>query len=188
MLNRTAALDIVVPFLMQERIEGFRGEAYQDLGRGKGIWTYGFGHTAGVKEGMKISRPTAIQLLKFDTNETAEIIENRLPNTLNPNQFAALISFTFNVGPGKMGEKDGFLTLKSGRPSTLLKMIQEFPEPTPEQLKETADQFLRWIYAGGEVLSGLCTRRTRERELFLTPYTSPGDTAAPASDSSGVAV
>lgn len=139
--------------------------AYPDAG----AFSYGYGHR-GVPEGSIITEPVAADLLMEDALATAELIKPRLPEWINPNQFASLISFTYNVGAGRMGYKDGFLVLKDGEPSTLLKEIQASKDPSPNQLYEIGNLFLHWIYANGEPHSGLCSRRTKERALFLKPY------------------
>lgn len=181
MLDRATAIKIVIPFLRAR--ESFRSAAYQD---GAGVWTIGYGHTAGVKPGMKISFAEGEQLLEQDAEQIAGLIETHMPTWLNPNQFAALISFAFNVGPGKYEEKDGLLTLKNGKPSHLLRYLRApSAELAPTQI---GDEFLHWIYIAGEPSSGLCSRRTMERKLFLTPYTPPGVTPELADDSSSSGV
>lgn len=153
-------MDIAIEFL--KKAEGLRLQAYADQG---GRLTIGYGHAQGVNAGDKITEDQANDLLKEDVLETWELISREIPTDLTDNMYAALISFTFNVGPGEKGKKDGFLELKRGGPSTLLKML--FDDTAPDN--EIADQFLRWSYVGDVINSGLVTRRTAERKLFLTP-------------------
>jgi len=81
---------------------------------------------------------------------------------LTQNQFDALVSILFNVGPGAKGVKDGIITLKSGVPSTLLRMLNL------SIYAGAADEFPKWCHGlGGALLPGLVTRRARERALFL---------------------
>ena len=160
MLDLDSAIEIAIPKL--KIFESFRSRAYPDQ---NGVWTIGYGHTAGVKPGMKMSVLVAEKLLVQDTEQIAQLLEPHLPEFLNPNQFAALISLAYNIGPGKAGARDGFLIQKSGEPSTILKKLTE-----GAPAHEIGDCFLSWIYVGDEASSGLCSRRTRERELFLTPY------------------
>jgi lysozyme len=68
---------------------------------------------------------------------------------LNDNQFAALVSFVYNLGAGALQE------------STLLGLLNG------GNYNGAAEQFSRFVYAGGEVLQGLVTRRNAERALFL---------------------
>ena len=70
---------------------------------------------------------------------------------INDNQFSALVSFCYNVGPGN---------LKS---STLLRHVNNGKFP------EAANEFLKWTKAQGKELPGLVKRREAERRLFLTP-------------------
>lgn len=163
MLNQTAAIEIVVPLL--QLWEGFSQHAYED----NGGFSYGYGHR-GCGENDQIDEIGAAKLLLNDVVNVSAMISKSLPDWLNPNQLAALISFTYNVGPGKIGSKDGFLVLKSGKPSTLLSKIVAATNPGVEELQDIGNQFLHWIYSKGEPVSGLCTRRTRERTLFLKPY------------------
>ncbi|HHW7450572.1 TPA: glycoside hydrolase family protein, partial [Pasteurella multocida] len=47
--------------------------------------------------------------------------------------------------------------------STLFRMAKQGYTP------QMCDQFLRWVYAGGQKLKGLEIRREKERQLCLTP-------------------
>jgi lysozyme len=69
---------------------------------------------------------------------------------LNQNQFDALTSWTYNLGP---------TNLKS---STMLKVLNDGNyDEVPEQIK-------KWNKAGGQVLNGLIKRRDAEAELFVS--------------------
>ena len=124
-----------------ESFEGLRLTAYQDS---VGIWTIGYGHTKGVKQGQTITQQQAEAFLQQDL-AVAEAAVNRLVLTLSDNQFAALVSFTFNLGAGNLTK-----LLKNG-------------------LAAAADRILLFDHAGGKALPGLTRRRTAERALFLTP-------------------
>ncbi len=124
-----------------ESFEGLRLTAYQDS---VGIWTIGYGHTKGVKQGQTITQQQAEAFLQQDL-AVAEAAVNRLGLTLSDNQFAALVSFTFNLGAGNLTK-----LLKNG-------------------LAAAADRILLFDHAGGKALPGLTRRRTAERALFLTP-------------------
>lgn len=165
MLDRGAALNVIVPLLKDW--EEFTPVAKWDVDG----WMIGYGHHGPeVNQGMKIDSSRALELLWEDAGARADLIIPKLPKILNPNQLGSLISFVYNVGPGGK-HKDGFLMLRNGEPSTLFKMIWAMPlDATPDQLKAIGDEFLKWIYADGQPSSGLCTRRTRERGLFLTPF------------------
>ncbi|MDN5681338.1 MAG: lysozyme [Ewingella sp.] len=129
-----------------KRFEGYRLSAYQDS---VGVWTIGYGHTRGVKRGDKITRAQADEFLAQDAADAASDVERRVKVPLNQNQFDALVSFTFNLGDGN---------LKS---STLLRRLNE------GNYRAAADQFGRWVFAGGVLLDGLVKRREAERQLFI---------------------
>ncbi|CAI1074062.1 Phage-related lysozyme (muraminidase) [Serratia quinivorans] len=156
-LNKAMAIsDKGIEFIKKE--EGLRLAAYLDS---VGIWTIGYGHTGGVIPGSSISREQAEYLLREDIRGFEKIINNEVKVPLNQNQFDALVSFIFNVGPGRKGVKSGLITLKDGRPSTLLRCLNN------GQYRDAANAFNSWVYAGGVVLKGLVNRRERERSLFL---------------------
>lgn len=69
---------------------------------------------------------------------------------LKQNQFDALVSFTFNVGPAALQR------------STLRQKVNR------NEHEEGKEEFLRWIYAGGKVIPGLVKRRRVEAEMFLS--------------------
>ena len=127
--------------------EGLLLKAYQDSG---GVWTIGYGHTKGVKKGDQITEFMATEYLKDDLRTSEQAVSLYVTSEINQNQFDALVSFTFNLGPGN---------LKS---STLLKRVNADPnDPDIER------QFKRWIYCKGVVLKGLVKRREREAAIYF---------------------
>jgi lysozyme len=129
-----------------KEFEGCKLEAYQDS---VGVWTIGYGHTRTAAPGMKITQQVAEQLLLKDIQSTCALIDGLVKVSLFPNQWAALISFTFNVGAGNL------------RKSTLLKLLNE------GKSQEASAEFKRWNKAGGIPLAGLSRRREAESKLFL---------------------
>ena len=130
-----------------KQFEGCRLKAYQDS---VGVWTIGYGHTEGVAEGMEISQHQADIMFGSDLEKYANYINEYVTVSLNQNQFDALTSWVYNLGPGN---------LKS---STMLKVLNEGSyDDVPFQIK-------RWNKAGGKVLKGLVRRREAEAELFAT--------------------
>ena len=120
-----------------------------------GVWTIGYGHTNGVKSGMKITKAQALNYLKQDLNVFEKDVTNYVKVTLNQNQFDALVSFSFNCGAGAL------------KTSTLLKKLNS------SDYNGTANEFLKWNKSNGKVLNGLVRRRQEEKELFLkTNYLS----------------
>lgn len=130
-----------------KEFEGLRLKAYKCPG---GVWTIGYGHTAGVKSGMVISEAQAEEYLKADL-----IVFERYLNghglALNQNQFDALVSFIYNVGTGNFSN------------STLLRKVRANPQDN-----SIMDEFLRWVYSKGRVLPGLQRRRLAEMKLYFS--------------------
>lgn len=140
--------------------EGCVLSAYQDS---VGIWTIGYGHTGpGVHSGLVISKQYAETLLINDLKIFEGIINQCVTSQINQHQFDALVSFVYNVGPGKTGVKDGLVHLKSGVSSTLLSDVNG------SRFTKAAADFLQWNRAGGKVLAGLTKRRKSESNLFLS--------------------
>jgi lysozyme len=131
---------------LTEGFEGLRLKAYQDVA---GVWTVGFGHTGtGVRSGVVITEAEAEVLLHSDIAASVSCVNSAVHVELNQNQFDALVDFCFNVGRGN------FLR------SALLRRINA------GDFAGAAEQFGAWVYAGGEVVSGLVRRREVEAALF----------------------
>ena len=130
-----------------KEFEGLRLKAYKCPG---GVWTIGYGHTAGVKPGMLISKAQAEEYLKADLIAFERYL-NGLGLALNQNQFDALVSFIYNVGTGNFSN------------STLLRKVRANP-----QENSIMDEFLRWVYSKGRVLPGLQRRRLAAMKLYFS--------------------
>lgn len=127
-----------------KEFEGLRLSAYKCEA---GVWTIGWGHTSGVKPGMKISAEHADELLLADAESVARFLS---PLELTPNQRAALISFGYNIGVDAL------------RRSTLMKLVVNDSGD-----RRIAAEFAKWKYAGGRVINGLVRRRKREAEVYF---------------------
>jgi lysozyme len=141
-----AGLDLI------KRWEGLRLTAYKDA---VGIWTIGYGHTAEAgppapKAGMKITDEEAEDILKRDLRQYERAVTKAISIAPTSNQFAAMTSLCFNIGPGNFAQSSVVRLLNAGKP------------------REAADAFLLWNKAGGKVLKGLTARREDEKKLFLT--------------------
>lgn len=126
-----------------KHFEGLRLTAYKCPA---GVWTIGWGHTAGVKKGDVITEQQAQKLFESDMVIYENYVNKLVKQQLNQNQFDALVSFCYNCGP-----------------ANLQKLIKN---RTLEQIAET---MLLYNKGGGVVLLGLVRRRKMERDLFLTP-------------------
>lgn len=137
-----------------ESFEGFRSRPYQDA---VGVWTIGFGSTRGVGPNTPpISRAQARARLMREVDARYGAAINALGLPLDQNQFDALTSFVYNVGPGGVAS-----TTKVGR------ALRD------RNWKAAADAMLAWDKAGGRRLAGLTRRRRAERALFLRPARDP---------------
>lgn len=136
-----------------KQYEGCRLAAYRCAA---GVWTIGYGHTAGVHSGMTITQAQADAYLRQDIAKFEGYVNNPayVPITanLNQNQFDALVSFAFNLGAGNLRK------LCKGR--------------TAAQIARTMPNYNK---ANGKVLAGLKRRRAAEQALFNKPVS-----AAPA--------
>lgn len=130
-----------------KQFEGCRLEAYRCAA---GVPTIGYGHTAGVTMGMKITQAQAEAYLREDVRAFETAVNNVLGCGVTQNQFDALVSFAYNLGAGAL------------RNSTLLKRLNA------GDVKGAADEFPKWNKAAGKVLEGLTRRRMMERQLFLS--------------------
>ena len=127
-----------------KQFEGCRLVAYQCSA---GVWTIGYGHTAGVQKGMKFPQTQAEAYLLQDVAKFEKYVNNPsyVPFTdkLNQNQFDALVSFAFNLGQGNVKK------LCTGR--------------TINQIPSAMQQYCK---AAGKTLPGLQRRRKAEAALY----------------------
>ena len=131
-----------------KHFESLRLEAYQDS---VGVWTIGWGHTGeDVTKGKIITQAKAEEILKDDLQKFEKAVSDLLEIKLNDNQFSALVSFAFNLGPANL------------QTSTLLKLLNKNDQ------FNSAKEFVRWSKAGGVRLKGLVRRRISERNLFCS--------------------
>ena len=119
--------------------------AYQDS---KGVWTIGYGHTAGVKKGDKITLYQAEQFLREDLQQF-EAVVNKVKRLSTQGRYDAVLDFVYNCGA------------KNFNDSTLKKYIE-----CGKATWEIQEQFLRWNMSGGKKLGGLVSRRIWEANRF----------------------
>lgn len=126
--------------------EGYRDTAYLDP---VGIWTIGYGHTGGVKEGDTVTEAGADALLQQDL-KAAENTVNATGLKLSQLQFDALVSLVYNIGSGNFNN------------STLLRLLKVSTAPADDIEK----WWKAWNKAGGKKLKGLERRRAAEYALY----------------------
>lgn len=127
-----------------QSFEGCSLAAYQDS---IGVWTIGYGHIQGVKQGDVITKERAEILFAMDLRRYENGVFECVSIALPQSQFDALVSFAYNCGLGNL--------LKS----TLLKKVNA-------KDLTAKDEFLKWNKAGGKVIKGLTRRREAEAKLF----------------------
>ena len=129
-----------------KKFEGLELTAYQCAA---GVWTIGYGHTKDVQEGDEWSEAHADHMLEVELEEFEEYINDNVTVALSQNQFDALVSWVYNLGPANL------------KASTMLKVLNSGDyEGVPAQIQ-------RWNKAGGKVLEGLIRRRKAEALLFI---------------------
>lgn len=128
-----------------KKFEGCELEAYKCAA---GVWTIGYGHTKDVKEGEVITKEEAESMLVHELQEYCNDVDIAVKVDLKQNEFDALVSWTYNLGPTNLNS------------STMLRVLNEGKhDDVPTQIK-------RWNKAGGEVLKGLVRRRNAEALMF----------------------
>jgi lysozyme len=128
-----------------KKFEGCELEAYQCAA---GVWTIGYGSTKNVKEGDTLTQKEADNLLLHEMQEYEGYIKELVKVPLKQNQFDALVSWVFNLGPANL------------KASTMLKFLNAGDyHLIPSQIK-------RWNKANGKVLEGLIRRREAEALMF----------------------
>ncbi len=126
--------------------EGLRLGAYKCPA---GVWTIGFGHTKGVKQGQVITEAQADDYLVEDIGPIERQLNN-LGINFRQEQFDALVSWIFNLGWGNFSNS----TLKK-------KIIADAKD------EDITAEFIKWINAGGKPLPGLKKRRVAEANMFV---------------------
>ena len=146
--------------------EGCRLTAYPDPATDGDPWTIGYGHTsmAGephVTKGMTISQDQAAAILERDLVKYEVAVSKLMTRNPNENQFSAMVSLCFNIGPGNMAKSSVVRLFNAG------------------DVQGAADAFRMWNKAAGKVMKGLVNRRESERLLFLRPVAGSVDHVTP---------
>lgn len=148
-----------------------------------GTLTIGYGHTGpDVFPGMTITEAEADQFLDHDLDRFEAIVDRSVRVKLTDAQFAALVSFCYNVGPGGRKPGDGFTT------STLLRVLNA------GRYDDVPAQLMRWTSSKNPIhKQGLINRRAAECALWVegsyvvTNTVEPKPVAAPAGKLEGAA-
>jgi lysozyme len=129
-----------------------KGEHYHTYHCPAGVLTIGWGHTQhhGRKfdANSKWTRQECDEAFMEDMSGFERDVRKAVKVPLEPYQFDALVSFTYNVGSGNLNK------------STLLKKVNA------GDFAGAAKEFPKWNKANGKVLAGLTRRRASEALLF----------------------
>lgn len=137
-----------------KKYEGFRSKPYLCSA---GVPTIGYGSTyytdgSRVKlQDPRITNEEAEKLLMATLGFYEKSVDSFTRDDITQNQFDALVSFCYNLGPGNL------------KISTLLKKVNMNPDDVTIR-----KEFLKWTKAAGKVLAGLVARRTEEADLYFS--------------------
>lgn len=142
---------IYIPNIAIKLIKKYEGYSNKVYFCPAGYKTIGYGHL--IKPGEIFDRSILPQeaenLLLIDLQFYSKAIYSLVNAKLNEMQFAALLSFTFNLGSAALER------------STLRQKLNRF------EYLSAADEFPKWVFASGIKLAGLVKRREEERIIFL---------------------
>ena len=135
-----------------KKYEGFKSKPYLCPAN---VPTIGYGATYypnGQK--VKLTDPAidekhASLLLEAMLNPYEKAVDTYSRDDINQNQFNALVSFAYNLGTTAL------------RNSTLLKKVNLNPND-----KTIANEFVKWVNAGGRRVQGLVNRRNAEVVMY----------------------
>ena len=126
-----------------------------------GFWTIGWGHTADVWEGMRITEGQAEEFLRDDIRQVESGFPSVIRVPLTQGQHDALVSLCFNL-------RGGALRLAKTAPRLVARI-------NSGDSAGAANELLDINRANGAVLPGLTRRREAERALFVAaPSENPG--------------
>jgi lysozyme len=96
---------------------------------------------------MKITEEEADRILSVDLAKVEKQVAQYITKPLTQNQFDALVSFTFNLGPGNLSRSSMARRLNAGD-------------------YMVSNEFAKWNRAGGDQLKGLTRRRMAEAAMW----------------------
>lgn len=145
MRTSQAGLDVIKAF------EGFRARS-ELLPNGR--WIIGYGHVRRAKKGLRVSKSEAEAILReYDLPPVERFVMRCVLAPTTQNEFDALVSLAFNIGPKAFASSDVVASLNGGN------------------RLEAAQGFDAWRRAkiGGrvQIVDALVRRRAAEKALFL---------------------
>ena len=155
--NKATGGNAIVPEAMDllKTFESFKPTSYYDLDNKKkrGTLTVGYGFTKNdipeLREGYSMDKAKAEQMLPdLVKTKYGATVREKVKVPLTDQQYSALSSFAYNVGPTHFSS------------STLVKKLNA------GDYEGAASEFKKWNKAGGKELEGLSRRRAAEAALF----------------------
>jgi lysozyme len=127
--------------------EGLRLHAYQCPA---GVWTIGYGSTGhGIGPGLVWTQEQAEARMLQDAQAYWAAAKALCPR-LGGRKLAAVADFAYNLGTTRLAGSTLRRDINAGRAA------------------RAAEQFEKWVFAGGRRLPGLILRRHAEAQLFLS--------------------
>ncbi|ABI76125.1 putative lysozyme [Hyphomonas neptunium ATCC 15444] len=159
-----------------ELIKGFEGFRPRASRLPDGRWIVGYGHTRTARPGLQVTPQDAeLVLAHSDLPLIEQLIQDEVLAPLTQNEFDALVSFAWNIGPGAFQSSSVLANLNEG-----------------DRLSAASDMWLwRKGRVSGEVkiIDALVRRRAAEISLFLThpsgPAAVPGALIRPIPEDGG---
>lgn len=148
-ISNAAKAGAVVTSLLIALVGGFEGVslvAYRDP---VGILTVCYGETAGVKPGDRYTLAQCKEMLADSLVKYAKGIAECVKVPLPDKRYAALVSFSYNVG------------IRAACNSSVVRYINA------GQTRRGCNALMLWDKAAGIRFKGLTRRRAKERELCL---------------------
>lgn len=142
--------------------EAFRDHAYHGEADSPNVFTIGYGTIkyppfylngkAVALSDPPVTEEQATEFLSHWIRNACDLVDPFLRDDLSDNQFAAIVSFVYNLGPYALLQ------------STLLRKVNAKPQDVAIR-----DEFKRWVHGqGGVVVPGLVRRRSEEADMYFT--------------------
>ena len=137
------------PALAMNFIDHWEGCELKAYRCSAGVWTLGYGHTEGVKEGDTCTAEEAASWLVEDIESRQKALAHYVNKPVTEGQFIALTSLVFNIGVSNVLKSKLLRKLNAG------------------DFEGAAEEFLDFDLANGKKVPGLTRRRKAEYDLFI---------------------
>jgi lysozyme len=132
-------------------LEGFEEVAFWDVKQ----YSIGFGtgtmpNGQPVKKGDRVTRAQAVQMLARDAVKFGNYVNQYITSSLSQNQWDALTSFVYNLGPGALSGTG----------------VQRAVNENPNDFESVKKEMMRWVNAGGKFNQGVYNRRVKEVNMY----------------------